>query len=214
MEKDAQLKWFEDYKFIATIKSGSADDSESMIKAAVAGGIRIFEISMSTPQATRLIENYSKKDSCLFGATNIIDGEMAQRAINAGAAFLSNPYTDKEVVTVARNNDVLVIQGALTPTEAVNAFNLGVDLISIYPADQIGGPEYVKNLRSNLPFLKLVAEGGISQDNAFEYLKACVAVNVSRSLFDRSIIRSDNWNEITERAKFFTQKLEALKVAK
>ena len=214
MEKDQQLKWFEDYKFIATIKTGSAEDAESMIKAALAGGIRIFEISLNTPQANRLIQNFSKKDNCLFGATTVIDGEMAQRAINAGAAFLSNTYTDKEVVTVARNNDNFVIQGALTPTEAVNAYNLGVDLVSIYPADQVGGPEYLKSLRSNLPFLKLVAEGGISQDNAFEYLKACVAVNVSNSLFDRSIIRSDNWNEITERAKFFTQKLEALKVTK
>ena len=209
-----KLKFFEDSKFIATIRCGSADDAEAMIKAASQGGIRIFEISMFTPQASRLIDNYSKKDNFLFGASGITDGEMAQRVINAGASFITSYYTDKEVIRVAKHNDNFVIQGALTPTEAVNAYQLGADLISIYPADIAGGPEFVRSIRGPLPFLKLIADGGVTLDNAFDYLKSCVAINVSKALFDRSLIRSDNWSEITERAKFLTQKLEALKVTR
>ncbi len=82
------LKWFEEYKLIAVVRSGSAEDAEEMIKAATIGGFHLFEISMQTPQAVRLIETYSKKEGFLFGAGSVTDGEMAQRAINAGAKFL------------------------------------------------------------------------------------------------------------------------------
>ena len=214
MDQSQKLKFFEDYKFIATIRCGSAEDAEAMIKAASNGGVRIFEISVFTPQVSRLIENFSRKDNFLFGAGGITDGEMAQRVLSAGAAFISSYYTDHDVISVAKNNDSFVIQGALTATEAVSAYQRGADMVSIYPADFAGGPDYIRSIRGPLPFLKLIADGGVTLDNAFEYLKSCVAVNVSKALFDRSLIRSDNWSEITERAKLLTQKLEALRVTK
>jgi 2-dehydro-3-deoxyphosphogluconate aldolase / (4S)-4-hydroxy-2-oxoglutarate aldolase len=212
---DQALKWFEDYKFIAIIRSSSAEDAEAMIKAATDGGFRIFEISSQTPQVTRLLENYSKKEGFLFGAGSVTDGETAQRLINAGAKFLASHYTERDVINVAKNNDVFVIQGAFTPTEAVNAHQLGADLIKIYPADLCHeGPAYMKSLRGSLPFLKLIAAGGVHLENAFEYLKYCIAVTVGKSLFDKALVRSNNWTEISERAKQFTLKLEAVKVPK
>ncbi len=208
------LKWFEEHKLIAIIRSSSADDAESMIKAATAGGFHLFEISMQTPQAIRLIEQYSKKEAFLFGAGTVTDGEMAQRAIKAGAKFLSSHYTDRDVINVAKNNDSFVIQGALTPTEAVEAYQLGVDLVKIYPAEISGGPAYIKTLRGPLPFLKLVASGGITLENCFDYLKYSFAVTLGKGLFDKALVRSNSWSEITERARQFNQKLEALKVSK
>ena len=211
---DPAIKWFEDYKVVALIRSGSADDAEAMIKAAAAGGFRVFDISTQTPQALRLIEAYSKKDGFFVGAGSVLDGEMAQRAINAGAKFLSNTYTDRDVINVAKNNGTFVIAGAMTPTEAFDAWQLGADLIKIYPAGLAGGPAYLKAVRGPLPFLKLMAGGDVTVENASEYLKHCVAVSIGKSLFDKSLIRSDKWSEITERARQFTQKLESLKVAK
>lgn len=211
---DAAIKWFEDHKFVALIRSGSADDAESMIKAAAAGGFRIFDISTQTPQALRLIETYSKKDGYFVGAGSVQDGEMAQRAINAGAKFLSNTYTDRDVINVAKNNDTFVIAGAATPTEAFDAYQLGADVIKIYPAGLVGGPAFLKAIRGPMPFLKLMAGGDVSLENVSEYLKHSLAVSVGKSLFDKSLIRLDKWSEITERAKQFTQKLESLKVAK
>ena len=211
---DTPLKWFEDYKLIAVIRSSSAEDAEEMIKAATGGGFKIFEISMQTPQAIRLLETHSKKEGFLFGAGTITDGEMAQRAINAGARFLSSHYTDRDVISVAKNNDVFVIQGALTPTEAVNAYQLGADLIKIYPVALAGGPAYIKSLRGPLPFLKLVAGGSVELENALEYLKYCVALSLGKAIFDKALVRANHWPEITERARQFTQKLEAMKVSK
>ena len=211
---DHGLKWFEDYKFVALIRSSSTEDAESMIKAAAAGGFRIFDISTQTPQALRLIETWSKKEGYFVGAGSVQDGEMAQRAINAGAKFLSNAYTDRDVINVAKNNDTFVIAGAMTPTEAFEAYQFGADLIKIYPAGFIGGPAYLKALRGPMPFLKLIAGGEVTLEEAPEYLKHCIAVSIGKNLFDKALIRSDKWSEITERAKQFTQKLESLKVVK
>ena len=211
---DQGLKWFEENKFIAVIRAGSSEDAEKMIRAAAEGGLHLFEISMQTPQAVRLLETYSKKEGLIFGAGTVTDGEMAQRAVNAGAKFLSSHYTDHDVISVAKNSDSFVVQGASTPTEAFNAYQSGADLIKIYHAEFAGGPDYLKALRGPMPFLKLAADGDVTLENAFEYLKHCVAVSLGKALFDKSLVRSDNWSEITERAKQFTQKLESLKVPK
>ena len=208
------LRWFEEHKFAVVVRSGSADDAEKMIKAAISGGIRIFEVSMQTPQALKIIETYAKKDGFLFGAGAVLDGEMAQRAINAGAKFLASLYTDDEIINVAKNNDIFVIQGASTPTEAFNAYQLGADLVRIFPAGLAGGPAFVKTVRGALPFVKLLASGDVTFENAGEYLKHCVAVSLGKAIFDKGLVRSDNWSEITDRAKQFTQKLDALKVAR
>ena len=208
------LKWFEEHRLIAVIRSGSVEDAEAMIKAAVAGGFHILEISMQTPHATRLIESYAKKENLLIGAGNVAGGELAQRAINSGAKYLANQYTDLEVINVAKNSDSFVIQGAATPTEAFNAYQLGADLVRIYPAGFLGGANYVKGLRNHLPFIKFLAQGDVTLENVADYLKYCVAVSIGKALFDRSLIRQDNWTEVTERAKQFSQKLEALKVTK
>ena len=208
------VKWFEENKLIAVVRSGSNEDAEKMIKAAMSGGFKIFEISMQTPQALKIFETYAKKEDVLFGAGAVHDGEIAQRAINAGAKFLSCNYLDRDVISVAKNNDSFVIQGAMTPTEAVSAFQVGADLIKIFPAKHVGGPAFIKSIRRSLPFLKVVAEGDVSMDDAFDYLRYCVAASLEKAIFDKGLVRSDNWAEITERAKQFTQKIEAPNIAK
>ncbi len=208
------LKSFDEAKFVACVRSSSPADAEVMMKAAMDGGFSIFEISTITPQAFRLIESYSKKENLLIGAGGIADGEVAQRAINAGARFISSNVTDREIINVARHNDTFVIQGAATPTEALLAHQYGADCVKIFPAAFIGGPDYLRSIRECLPFIKLVAEGGIDQVNAFEYLKYCAGVFFDRTLYDRNLVRQDNWTEITERAKRLTQKLESLRLSK
>ena len=211
---DQTLKWFEDYKFVVVIRTSSADDAEAMIKAAISGGIRIFEISMHTAQATRLIETLTKKDTILGGAGTVTDGEMAQRAINAGAKFLSSHHTNRDVINVAKHNEKFIIQGACTLTEAMTATEWGADLIKIYPAGLLGGPSYLKSLRGPMPSLKLMAAGDVTLESAFEYLKYCVAVSVGKAVCEKSLIRAHSWSEITDRAKQLTQKLDSLKVSK
>ncbi len=211
---DETLKFFEENKFVAVIRTSSHEDAEEMLKAVTTGGIKIVEITMTIPQATRLIENWSKKEGLLVGAGTVTDGEMAQRAINAGARFVTSHYTDRDVVSVGKNNNTFLIQGAATPTEAVNAWQTGADLVNLYPAELLGGPSYVKALKGPLPFIKFLASGEITLENAFEYLKYACAVALNHSFFDKALIRANNWTEIAERTRQLTQKLESLKVSK
>jgi 2-dehydro-3-deoxyphosphogluconate aldolase/(4S)-4-hydroxy-2-oxoglutarate aldolase len=211
---DETLKFFEENKFAAIIRTSSAEDAEQMLNAVTSAGIKIVEITMTIPQAIRLVENWSKKEGLLVGAGTITDGEMAQRAINAGAKFLSSHYTDREVMSVGKNNNTFLIPGAFTPTEAVNAWQMGADLVNIYPVEVLGGPAYLRSLKGPLPFVKFMASGEITLDNAFDFLKYACAVSLNHAFFDRSLIRSNNWTEIAERTKALTQKLESLKVTK
>lgn len=207
------LKFFEENKFAAVIRTSSADDAEEMLKAVTSGGIKILEITMTVPQATRLIESWAKKDGLLVGAGTVTDGEMAQRAINAGAKFIASHYTDREVINVGKNSNTFLIQGAVTPTEAANAWQMGADLVRVYPAEFFGGANYIKALKGPLPFIKFMALGGVTLENALDYLKYACALALDHSFFDKSLIRANNWTEIAEKARQLNQKLEGLKVS-
>ena len=210
---DEALKFFEEQKLIAVIRASEHSDADAIAKALIDGGIRIIEITPNVPQSTKLIESLAKQDQVLIGLGSATDGEQAHRAINAGARYVSCHYTDKNILTVCKNNNAPVIQGAATVTEAIEAYNLGVDLIKIYPANFLGGAPFVKRLRHSFPFLKLVPSGGVDLENFLEYLKVgATACAVGRSLCDKALIRAHQWAEITERAKQFVQKLESLKV--
>ncbi|MBI2166855.1 MAG: bifunctional 4-hydroxy-2-oxoglutarate aldolase/2-dehydro-3-deoxy-phosphogluconate aldolase [Candidatus Omnitrophica bacterium] len=214
MDAAAVLKFFEENKFVAVIRTGSNEDAEELTKAVTSAGIKIVEITMTIPQAGRLIENWSKQEGLLVGAGTVTDGEMAQRAINAGARFLASHYTDRDVISVGKNNNAFLIQGAVTPTEAVNAWQLGADLVRVYPAEFLGGPAYLRALRGPLPFVKFMAGGEIPAENVFDYLKYCCAVTITKAVYDKALVRAHHWAEITERVRQITQKLEALKVPK
>lgn len=207
------LKFFEDQKIIAVVRASEHGDADAIAKALIDGGIKILELNPNTPQSTKLLEAVSKMEGILVGLGSVTDGEQAYRAINSGAQFISSHYIDKNIFTVCKNHNAFVIQGAATVNEAIEAFNLGVDLIKIYPANFLGEAPYISRLRRSFPFLKLVPSGGVHLENFLDYIKngatACV---IGRSLCDKSVIRAHQWNEITERAKQFIQKLEGLKV--
>lgn len=211
---DETLKFFEENKFVAVIRTSSHEDAEEMLRAVTQGGIKILQITLTIPQATRLIENWTKQEGLLVGAGTVTDGEMAQRAINAGARFLTSHYTDRDVISVGKNNNTFLIQGAATPTEAVNAWQLGADLVKIYPVHSYGGPAFARALKGPLPFIKFLASGDVTLENAFDYLKYACAVSLNQAFFDKALVRSNNWSEITERARQLTQKLDSLKAVK
>ena len=209
------LKFFEDQKIIAVIRATEHSDAEAITKAILDSGIRIIEFAPNIPQVFKLIETFSKQSDVLVGLGSATDGEMAYRAINAGAKYVSSHYTDKNIFTVCKNNGSFVIQGAATVTEVIEAYQLGVDLIKIYPANFLGEAPFVNRLKRSFPFLKLVPSGGVTLDNFLDYIRVgAVACAVGRALCDKSLIRAHQWSEITERAKQFTQKLDSLKVSR
>ncbi len=209
---DEVTKLFDEHKIIAVVRASEFSDADAISKALIDGGIKILELIPNIPQYLKLIESLSKNNQIIVGLGSITDGEQAHRAINAGARYISTHYTDRNIFTVCKNNNAFVMQGAATVNEAIEAFNLGVDLIKIYPANFLGEAPYINRLRRSFPFLKLVPSGGVTLDNFLDYLKAgATACVVGRSLSDKSLIRAHQWTEITERAKQLVQKLESLR---
>lgn len=208
------MKWFETYRMIASIRCQSAHEAEEMIKAAKRGGFRLFEISMQNPQALRLIEKYSRSEDDFFGASGVMGGEMANRAIAAGARFLSTYFVDSDIINIAKNSDVFTITSVMTPTEAVAAYRAGADLVQIYPISNVGGPEYIRSLRRSMPFLKLAAAGGVTVENAYEYLRHCVAVSIHKALFEQNSQRKVDWVKMRDRAQLLVDRVESLKAPK
>lgn len=212
---DDTFKFIDEHKLIAAVRTSDPEDAQQVAHAIIAGGIHIVEIAMGIPQATRVIETLAKKENLFVGAGTVTDGEMAQRAINAGAKFISSQFTDKSIITVCKNNGAFVIQGAATPTEVMEASSLSVDLINLYPIDSIGGPSFLARVRKFCPSARFMVGGGITCDNVVEYIReGAVAAAMSRAICDKTLIRAHNWQEITERAKKIEQKLESLKVAR
>jgi len=213
---DDTFKFFDDHKLIGIVRASEHEDATSIARALIAGGFKLIEVSMSVPQAPRLIESLAKKENgngYWVGAGTVTDGEAAQRAINAGAKFISSQFTDKAILTVCKNNNTFVIQGAATPTEVMEANALSVDLVNLYPIDSIGGSAFLKRLKRFCSHL--MVSGGVTCDNVLDYLHdGATAVAIGRAICEKTLIRAHNWHEITERAKKFQQKLESLKIAR
>ena len=214
---DDTLKFFDDHKLVAAIRASDPEDALQIAHAVLAGGFKLIEISMTTPQAARVIETLAKKENGkeehLIGAGTVTDGEVAQRAINAGAKFISSQFSDRAILTVCKNNGTFVIQGAATPTEIMEASGLLVDLINLYPIDFIGGPSFLQRMRKFCQASRLMVSGGVTCENVLEYIRdGAAAVAIGRAICDKVLIRAHNWQEITERAKKFQQKLETLKI--
>ncbi len=210
------FKVIDDQKLIAMVRVTQQEDTERVVQAVKKGGIRIIEIAETVPNAYKAIELFSKDTDLLVGIGNVLNGEDCQRAINSGAKFVSCPFTSDDIVSVAKNSNVLVMQGAATPTEAVFAQqDLAAEFVRIFPADLCGGPVFIKRLRTTFPFLKLIPQGGINLDNVIEFLKSgSEAVALGNTLIEKSWVRSHDWDAITDRAKQFVAKVDSLKVAR
>lgn len=169
------------------------------------GGLKLIEVTLSFPEAEAVISELSRRVGILVGAGTVLDADMAKEAIRNGAKFLVSPHTDRDIVNVCRQNGIPCIQGALTSSEIVNAWKLGVDAVKIFPANHAGGPSYIKAILEPLPFVNIMATGGINLDNFTDYLTAgTAAVGVASALVGRGGIDADI---IEGNARLFSDRL-------
>lgn len=198
---------------IPVVRGGQPETILALAKALQAGGIDSIEITVETPGALDAIKVVAAEmgEGFLIGAGTVLDGETARLAILAGAQFVVSPSLHPDVVKVAKRYGKLVAPGAMSPTEIVQAYELGADLVKVFPAS-ILGPEYIKNVRGPLGHIPLMTTGGIDLHNAVDFIKAgCVAVGVGGSLVSRKAIAEGNWQAITDKAR---QLVEAVRTAR
>ena len=190
---------------IPVIRVGDADTAECVAEALLAAGLAIAEVTLSVPNAERVITSIVKKygDQVLVGAGTVTDADGAQRALGAGARFIVTPCLVPEVISAARNSDVAVLPGAFTPTEIFTAHQLGGDMIKVFPIGTAGAA-YVRSLRGPFPDIPLVPTGGVTLENIGQLFEAgAVAVGVGSELIPRDAIARGDYAAIGAMARKF-----------
>jgi len=200
-----KLKVIERLKKECTLGIIRVNHAEGLVRIAQAlqdGGLDCVEITMTTPGALRAIEEASEKiTGVLMGAGTVLDGTTARQAILAGAKFLVTPTVELDVIEMAHRYGVVVIPGAMTPTEILTAWEAGADMVKVFPASVLG-PSYLKAVRGPLPQIPLVPTGGITGDNAGEFIRAGAAMVCAGGwLVDKKAVDEGRYEVLTERAR-------------
>jgi 2-dehydro-3-deoxyphosphogluconate aldolase/(4S)-4-hydroxy-2-oxoglutarate aldolase len=160
---------------------------------------------MTTPGALEVIDELARRyPGMAVGAGTVLDEESARLCVDAGARFLTSPGFVPEVVAYANQVDVVVLPGALTPTEIIAAWKAGSDLIKIFPTGLIGGVKYVRALKVPLPQIPLIATGGVNQLTAFDFIQAgATAIGLGSELLPREALHFRQVDRIHELASRF-----------
>ncbi len=160
---------------------------------------------MTVPGAVELISDLSRNNpEVIIGAGTILDLETAHRCLDAGAHFLTSPGLDLRIVEFALEQNVVVIPGALTPTEVMRASNAGSDFVKIFPCSQLGGARYIKALKEPFPHVPLIASGGVNQETAADFILAgAIALGVGGALIPHESIELRQPHRIHELARRF-----------
>ncbi len=203
MNKQEIRARIEEIGIIPALRVHSLEEAMFAIEAVSGGGIPMVEVTMTIPGALEVIsEVVRKKNGAIVGAGTVLDLGWARRCLNAGAMFLTSPGFDSKIVEFAANEHVVSMPGALTPTEVMNAAKAGADFIKIFPCAQVGGPSYIRALKSPFPELRFIASGGVTQVTVAEYIRAgAVAVGIGADLIHQDAIRRREASWILELAR-------------
>lgn len=197
---------------VPVIRADSAAIALRIVEALVEGGIRTLEITMTVPDAMDAIAGVADRfgGAVLLGAGTVTNGELAEGAIDAGAEFLVTPCVVPEVIALAKDRDVAVLPGALTPTEVFTAWSLGGDIIKIFPASNVGGASYLKALKGPFPQIPLCPTGGVNLQTIGDFVKAgASAVGVGGELISKTAIDKGDFAQITTLARQYVAALKA-----
>ena len=192
------LKKIIENKVIAVIRSNSKDNLMPFIDLIIKSGINSIEITLTTPNALSVIKQLKNyyKGSILIGAGTVTDLDSAKKALDAGAEYIVTPVLNMEVIDYVKKSQFPVISGAFSPTEIYNSFHAGSDMIKIFPANLLG-IENFKSIQVIMPKLTLMPTGGISSENAREWLNAGADVlGIGTSLINDQIISNKDYDKL------------------
>src|SRR5512137_910778 len=200
MNKTEVLEKVKELGLLAVIRGPSPELTAKMVAALVAGGVLGIEITYSTPNAEEVVRTLASQygDRILLGMGTLTKPEQAARAKQAGAHFLVSPICEPTLVKSMVASGLLTMAGAFTPTEVVQAYNLGTDVVKIF-LGSLGGPAYVKALKGPFPYIPMMPTGGVSAANAADWFAAgVVAVGAGSELCPPDLAKAGKFDEITQ----------------
>jgi len=202
---------------IPVVRAASAAQAIAAAQAVCAGGIPVVEITMTVPGAVQVIAELVKTmgGDVLIGAGTVLNRESAQRCLDAGAQFLVSPGFNPGTVELAKDHGTIMLSGALTPTEVVDAWDAGSDLVKIFPCGAVGGAKYIKALKGPLPQIPMVPTGGVNLSNAAEFIAAgSAALGIGGELVSAEALKSGDTAAITNSAKQYVAIVRQARLAR
>jgi 2-dehydro-3-deoxyphosphogluconate aldolase/(4S)-4-hydroxy-2-oxoglutarate aldolase len=205
MKRDEVRELIKRIGILPSVRVTSRDLADFAAETVYASGIPIVEITMTTPGALEVINDMANRHADLaVGAGTVLDKETVKRCIDAGARFITSPGFIPEVVACATGMDVVVLPGALTPTEVITAWKAGSDFVKIFPTGHLGGVQYVRALKVPLPQIPLIASGGVNQLTATDFIIAgATAIGVGGELLPKEALHFRQEDRIRELAVRF-----------
>ncbi|WMT42330.1 bifunctional 2-keto-4-hydroxyglutarate aldolase/2-keto-3-deoxy-6-phosphogluconate aldolase [Paenibacillus sp. D2_2] len=185
---------------VAVLRGETAEEVVAMAEEAIAGGIKVIEITMTVPFALKAIEELSRKyrsnstdesTYAIIGVGTVLDAETARAAILSGAEFVVSPFLSPETVTLCNRYRVPVMPGTMTVKEINEALELGADIVKLFPGN-LYEPSVIKAIKGPLPQANIMPTGGVSLDNLGEWIKAgAVAVGIGSDLTNEAVKNND-----------------------
>jgi 2-dehydro-3-deoxyphosphogluconate aldolase/(4S)-4-hydroxy-2-oxoglutarate aldolase len=202
-------------QIVGVVREDTPEAALAVADAFARNGIRILEITLTTPDAFELIatmgQKYATRDIIIAAGTVRTSNDAAQ-ARRAGAQVIVSPHTDVRVIEYAVENELLSIAGAATATEIIRAWEAGCDIVKIYPANTLGGPEFIRTIRGPIRDIPMLAGGIVPLDMIDNYLDAgCIAVNLGGTLAVPDLVRTRQWEEIGRRVVLATSIVQSRK---
>lgn len=191
---------------VPVVRASSPELAVAAARAVCAGGIPIVEVTMTVPGAIGVIEELTRtmEGEIVVGAGTVLGAETAARCLDAGAEFIVSPGFDAETVKLANLQEKLIMAGALTPTEIITAWKAGSDFVKVFPCGNVGGPSYIRALKTALPQIPVVPTGGVNMENAEEFLCAgASALGIGGELVSPAALQAWNMDVITQTARRF-----------
>jgi 2-dehydro-3-deoxyphosphogluconate aldolase/(4S)-4-hydroxy-2-oxoglutarate aldolase len=210
--REAIRRRIEDVGIVPVVRAPSAELAMRATDAVLAGGISVFEITMTVPGAVEVIRLLSQqlRGRALIGAGTVLTPEDALACIDAGAEFIVGPGLNLATVAAAHSRDVPAMPGALTPTEVITAWQAGADMVKIFPCGAMGGAKYLRALRGPLPQVRMLPTGGVSASTAADYIASgASALGVGSELIDITALSAGQDQALTERARELVSVVQA-----
>jgi len=200
---------------VAVVRAPSSEQLVDVARALKSGGCVAIEITMTTPNALKVIEQVSAElgDEVVTGVGSVLDAETARAAILAGAQFVVGPTLNVAVIEMAHRYDKPCVPGAYTPTEILAAWTAGADVVKVFPAS-VGGPAYFKAIKGPLPQVKLSPTGGVNLKTAGDFIKAGAEfLGAGSAMVTKDALAAGDMASITETAAAFVEEVRKARAA-
>lgn len=206
---EARAQRLSDATVLAIFRTHTAEHAIEGIAAAVRGGFEAVEITMNTPDASDALAELAGRTDAIVGAGTVLAAEQVKQAYDAGAEFIVTPVVLPEVVDAAHELSLPVTLGASTPTEVFAARRAGADWVKVFPAEALGGPDYIEQLLGPLDGTPILVSGGITASNYLGYLDAGVElVGFGEAVFSADLAAEGRFDEFERRAIDINRRLD------